>query len=224
MTTVDENVYSQLGLTNQQTQNTGGKKELGQEDFLALLTTQLANQDPFDPLDNKEFIAQMAQFSSLSSLEDLSTSFESLSTSLTSNQALQASALVGREVLIPADRGLLGETGSIEGQVELQSATRDIWVEVKDQSGQVVRRMNVGSYSEGTLPIQWDGYNENGDRMPPGVYQINVYGRTGDTNEQLSTQIRANVDSVSFSNNSSQILLNLGELGQVYLQDVREIG
>ena len=59
------------------------QKELGQSDFLRLLTVQLANQDPLSPLDNSQFIAQMAQFSSVESLGNLQTSFERLSDTLT---------------------------------------------------------------------------------------------------------------------------------------------
>ena len=69
------------------------KSELDQTDFFALLTTQLAQQDPFKPMDNTEFVSQMAEFSSLESLQAMQDSFSALATSMSSNQALQASAL-----------------------------------------------------------------------------------------------------------------------------------
>ncbi len=227
MTTIDNNVnpmFDNLGLSRQETLDTGRKDELGQADFLALLSTQLANQDPFDPLDNKEFIAQMAQFSSLSSLEGLNTGFNSLASSLTSNQALQASALVGRSVMVPTSVGMLESSGGIDGRLSLQQSTQNIWAEVKDEAGQVIRRFDIGSYSSGDLDFSWDGMNQTGERMPAGMYSINVYGQVGERTEQLGTLMKAKVSSVNLGSGNGQILLNLAGLGQVYLTDVEEIG
>src|SRR5687768_6194672 len=76
------------------------KGDLGQEDFLQLMLTQLKNQDPFKPMESGEFLGQIAQFGTVQGLAGLQTSFDSLSASLVSNQALQASALVGRSALV----------------------------------------------------------------------------------------------------------------------------
>ncbi|NVJ51851.1 MAG: flagellar hook assembly protein FlgD [Gammaproteobacteria bacterium] len=227
MTTVSNEtsaLFNDLGLNRQETLENGKKETLGQSDFLALLTTQLANQDPFDPLDNKEFIAQMAQFSSLSGMEELNKNFNTLATSLTGSQALQASALVGRSVMVPTSMGYLPEGGEIEGRLSLQQATQNIWAEVKDQSGQVVRRFEIGSYSSGDLDFAWDGLSDSGEAMPEGPYSINVYGQVGGTTEQLGTVIKAQVNSVNLAGSNGQVVLNLTGLGSVNLGDIDEIG
>ncbi|MCO7226159.1 flagellar hook assembly protein FlgD [Pleionea sp. CnH1-48] len=218
------NPYNDLGLNRESELQTGNKDQLGQADFLALLTTQLANQDPFQPVDNQQFIAQMAEFSSLSSMQELNKSFESFASSMTSNHALQASSLVGREVIIPTSQGYLSEEGGISGRVSLTQSAQDMWVEVKDAQGLVVKRFELGSYSAGDLDFDWDGLNEHGERAAEGVYNISVFGRVGNQTEQLGTSMRAQVGSVNIGGADQRILLNLNGLGQVYLDDVQEIG
>lgn len=227
MTTINNdanNIFRDLGLNQEENLETGRKEQLGQSDFLSLLTTQLANQDPFDPMDNKEFISQMAEFSSLSGMDELNQNFNALASSLNSNQALQASALVGRSVMVPTSVGHLGEEGGIEGRVSLQQSTQNIWAEVKDASGQVVRRFEMGSFSQGDLEFEWDGLSDSGERMPEGVYSVNLYGQVGGTTEQLGTVIKAQVNSVNLGGSEGQIVLNLTGLGQVNLADIEEIG
>ncbi|WP_144395152.1 flagellar hook assembly protein FlgD [Pleionea sediminis] len=218
------NLYNDLGLTKPEELESGRKETLDQSDFMALLSTQLANQDPFEPMDNKEFISQMAQFSSLSGMEELNQSFGTLASSLSSNQALQASSLVGRSVMVPTSIGYLGQEGSVEGRVTLNQPTQNVWVEVKDQSGQVVRRFEMGSFGQGDLPVEWDGMSDTGERMPEGAYSINVYGQVGGTTEQLGTVMKAQVNSVNLGGGTGGVVLNLTGLGQVKLSDIDEIG
>jgi flagellar basal-body rod modification protein FlgD len=216
--------YSNIGLQNHADQQRVIKKELGQADFLALLTTQLANQDPLSPTDSKEFISQMSQFASLDSLQTMVNQFSELSNSLTSNQALQASALVGRNVLIEGSQSYLFDESVIAGQLNLDSTTTNIRFEIKDQAGQVVRSIAVGTQEAGDLDFIWDGNNNAGERMPPGIYTVAAYGQTGGANEQLRTSIVARVESVNLGGAEGGILLNLAGLGQIDFKDVKEIG
>ncbi|MEF1297995.1 flagellar hook capping FlgD N-terminal domain-containing protein, partial [Vibrio parahaemolyticus] len=81
---------------NKKAEGSTGKQDLKQEDFLSLLTKQLSQQDPFKPVSNDQMIAQMASFATVDGIGKMNTQFESLNSSMTSNQALQASSLVGR--------------------------------------------------------------------------------------------------------------------------------
>ncbi len=107
--TAQDDLFSSLGLASGDTQSRGTNdaNELGLNTFLKLMVTQLNNQDPFKPMENGDFLSQIAQFGSVTGLEQLNKSFESLSTNITSGQALQAGSLVGREVLAPVDSGYL---------------------------------------------------------------------------------------------------------------------
>ena len=219
-----DNIYNDIGLQAQSTPNNDIKKELGQADFLALLTAQLANQDPLSPLDNTEFISQMSQFASVDSLQTLVTQFDQLSTSLTSNQALQASALVGRNVLIPTGFAYLADEQGVSGQVNLTHTTRDIWFEIKDEAGAVVRRVEVGNRDAGDVNFVWDGRSDGGDLMPLGRYQISAYGQVGSKTEQLQTSMRARVQSVNLGGANGGVILNLYGLGEINFNEVKEIG
>jgi len=117
--------FEQIGLRTVQEMQKRDENaaRLGQEEFLELMIAQLQNQDPFEPMENGNFLAQMAQFGTVSGIQELQQSFESLSSSLVSNQALQAAALVGRQVLAPAGVAILEEGGGLQGAVELPAAS-----------------------------------------------------------------------------------------------------
>jgi len=221
---IDTNDYSSIGLQPHTQPGNEIRKELGQADFLALLTTQLANQDPLSPVDNKEFIAQMSQFASLDSLQTLVDQFGQLSNSLTSNQALQASALVGRNVLVSGSEAYLGEGGVVAGQLNLENTTTNIRFEIQDASGQAVRSIEVGAQEAGDIDFIWDGNDNNGAPMPPGMYTIAAYGQVGGSTEQLPTSVIARVESVNLGGADGRILINLTGLGQVEFNEIKEIG
>lgn len=224
MTDINTNDYANIGLRTPQETQPERRTELGQADFLALLTTQLANQDPLSPVDNKEFISQMSQFASLDSLQTLVNEFGSLSSSLTSNQALQASALVGRNVLVAGSQGYLADAHGIGGQLNLEKNTDNIYFEIKNSSGELVRRIQVGSQSAGDIDFVWDGNNDAGEQMQQGVYSIAAFGIVNGKNEQLNTSIVSRVESVSLGNSDGKILINLAGLNQIELSEIKQVG
>ncbi len=219
-----ENNFADIGLNAPKASDSGAKKELGQADFLRLLTVQLANQDPLSPTDSKEFISQMSQFSSVDSLQTLVTQFDDLSTSLTSNQALQASSLVGRNVLVPSAVGHMSDTSGMSGQINLPSYATNVRFEIRDSSGELVRRIDVGDRESGDIDFYWDGNNEQGEFMGSGQYEVAAFGNVAGTTEQLPTSIRAQVQSVNLAGSAGGIFLNLTGLGQVNFNDVKEVG
>src|SRR5262245_23961488 len=145
-TPIDNSALSGLGLSVPQTQD---KKEMGQEDFLHLMVTQLKNQDPFKPLDSGEFLGQLAQFGTVQGLSGLQTSFDGLASSLVSNQALQAASLVGRTALVESDHGAIAAGGSLDGAVDVPAATGGVALEIRTAGGQVVRHLQLGPQAAG---------------------------------------------------------------------------
>ena len=222
--TAQDDLFASLGLSRAQ-QSTGTQNdasELGMETFLKLMVTQLNNQDPFKPMENGEFLGQIAQFGSVSGLDKLNRSFDGLSASLTSGQALQAGGLVGHDVLAPIDTGYLGNGGAIRGQVELGSASPDVVVRVTDQVGQLVREMPLGPADSGTLPFSWDGMKDDGTYAAPGRYRINVQAVDNGTPVDLQTQLFSRVESVSLGG-SDGLTLNLEGLGPIAFNNVKQI-
>ncbi len=111
---------------------TRGAKDLGQQDFLQLLTTQLQNQDPFAPMENGEFLAQMAQFSQLSGIEDINTTLQSLGEGMGQFRVATASSMLGQHVLVPGTLARPDDTGKISGVVDLPAAAEKVEVRYED--------------------------------------------------------------------------------------------
>lgn len=226
MATLDNNLTSaikDLGLGSQQPQSKKTRDQLGQTEFLDLMITQLKNQDPFSPMENGDFIAQMAQFSSVTGLAELQQSFDKLATSLQSNQALQASSLVGRTVLVPSAVGTLNTGGSISGAVELPASSGTVGINVQDSSGQVVRRLELGSQAAGDVYFNWDGMTDAGVSAPAGRYFVSADAGMGGDTVALETLMSASVDSVTLGNSGQGLTLNLTDGNVVDFSSVREI-
>ena len=127
------------GISRTTTQTTGSttapKKELDQASFLKLLTMQLSYQDPFKPVDNAQMLSQMTSMSTSEGINSLSTQMGNLNTLMTSSQALQASALVGQNVLLPSNIGYLEKEGSISGVVAVgvENKYSNVKITVEDE-------------------------------------------------------------------------------------------
>ena len=219
-----EDLFANLGLSAPQTQAiaTNKAEELGLNTFLKLMVTQLNNQDPFKPMENGEFLGQIAQFGSVTGLEKLNQNFESLAASITSGQALQAGSLVGREVLAPVETGYLAPGGSVRGQVSLDQSSPAVTVRVTDQVGQLVREMPMGSAAAGNLDFSWDGMDDAGNFAEPGHYNIRVEAMQNDRPVDLQTKIFSRVESVNLSGRNG-LTLNLEGLGSIDFNNVQQI-
>lgn len=198
------------------------KQQLEQEDFFKLLTQQLNMQDPSNPADNDQMIAQMTNFSMAEGISDLSTQFTKFSEKMTSNQALQASTLVGRDVMVPSSTTHLEEGGSASGMIASQQSAQNVRISVKDETGQVVRTINMGDMGAGTQDFQWDGLDAAGNPLPEGNYTFSANASIGNSSEELPLQMNAKVQSVSMGGERG-IVLNLKGLGGINFADVTEI-
>ncbi|WP_150137482.1 flagellar hook assembly protein FlgD [Candidatus Enterovibrio escicola] len=208
----------------------GGEKVTGpsvlkQEDFLSLLTQQLAHQDPFKPVNNEQMIAQMASFSTVDGIGKMNEQFASLNTAMTSSQALQASSLVGQDVLVLGNYGFKSALGSIVSMVKLPQALNDIVVRIHNEQGQLLRSFSTGARSQGDHRIEWDGMDDSGKILPAGKYKINVGGMIGGRLQDLELSTYANVNSVLLGNGDGKVLLNIaGHVSPVELTEVLEVG
>jgi flagellar basal-body rod modification protein FlgD len=198
-------------------------KALGQEQFLELMVTQLRNQDPLKPLQNGEFLGQLAQFGTVNGIQELQTSFAQLSSALQSSQALMASSLVGRAVLAPAGGAIHTPGIDFGGVVELKNGAEDVAVGIYDASGQLVRRLALGPQAAGLARFSWDGRGDNGAAAPAGRYEVRAVARVGGENVSAATLLSARVDSVTLGG-AQGLTLNLAGIGAVPLSEVRQIG
>jgi len=206
----------------QQDKQAKGGSELGKDAFMELMLAQMKNQDPLKPQENGDFVAQLAQFSSLEEMQNLSGTVDDVAGQFRSSQALQASAMVGKSVLAPSNIGILGNSGQLSGTVEVPATTGGLRVSIENQAGERVRQIDMGAQQAGVTSFTWDGQDGNGNNLPPGPYKIVAEGSYPSGTEQLGTMMSANVDSVSLGQGGS-ITLNLAGMGSLPLSEVKQI-
>jgi len=219
---VDPTVLENIGLTRQKKQ-TGPSSELGQDAFLKLVIAQLQNQDPMKPMENGEFLTQLAQFKSVTGIDDLKKSVDAMAGSFRSNQALQASSLVGRWVMVSSDKGHLWPDAGMAGAVEVPSSATQVLVSIKDSSGQVIKQIDLGRQEKGTVDFHWDGLDHNGQAYAPGDYAIEATAVIGGEYEEIATNTVVPVDSVIMGKAGTDLTVNAVGFGKIKLSDVKQI-
>lgn len=199
------------------------QQQLNQEDFFSLLSQQLAYQDPFSPVDNSEMIAQMASFTTAEGIATLGTEFAGIKDVLNSSQALEASSLVGKKVLIPSNEGYLPEGGTVSGSITTTTGAYSTMVSVSDASGNVIRTIDLGDIGAGNQRFEWDGLTSQGQPAPEGKYTFSAYGTINGSGEEIATATYAHVQSVSLGGGTAGVNLNLQGLGGIELTDAIEV-
>ncbi len=201
---------------------TTGDSALGKDSFLQLLVAQMENQNPLDPQDNTQFVAQLAQFSSLESMNNLNSTVESFMGSYQSSQALQASSLVGRSVIVQSGQALVDTSKSFNGNVVMPANGSNLNIKVYNDSGSVVKTLSLGEWSAGTVDFIWDGVNDKGDPVESGNYTFVAEALIGGEATALPTFLPATVNSVTLG--GGEMHLNLAGMGRVPLSSVQTIG
>ncbi|MCC5824989.1 flagellar hook assembly protein FlgD [Alkalimonas sp.] len=196
---------------------------LTQADFFALLTQQLAFQDPTKPVENDQMIAQMTNFTMADGISSLNTNFKSFAESMSSNQALQASSLVGRSVLVPSSEMVFTGQDLSRGIIDFEQRATNVRVRIEKPNGELVQTITIPEVAAGKFDFVWDGTNSKDQDMPPGVYKIKVDANMGGENQSVPVMVYAPVSSVSLGQSGKGITLNLVGLGAFKLADVREI-
>jgi flagellar basal-body rod modification protein FlgD len=184
----------------------------------------MQNQNPLDPQDNSQFVAQLAQFSSLETMQNLSASVDSIGSMYQSSQALQASSLVGRSVTVDTGTTYVDTTKGMTGSVVLPSSSPVTTVSVTDSAGSVVRTIDLGTQSAGTTSFTWDGTDDGGAALAAGTYKFVANGSLDGANTALTTYLPATVNSVTMGTSGSDLTLNLAGGSKVALSKVQQIG
>lgn len=139
-------------------------QSLTENNFFQLLTTQLENQDPLNPMSSDQFAAELAQFSTANGVQNLDTSFS----------AQQAVGLVGHNVAVSGNGLILGASGNASGAFNLASAAGSVTVTIADSTGKTVASLNLGALGQGIQTFSWNGKGSDGSTEPPGAYHISV--------------------------------------------------
>lgn len=209
--------------------NSGGQQgvasnsEQMRDNFMTLLVTQLKNQDPLNPMENNEMTSQLAQINTVSGIESLNDTMQSINGQMDAAKAMQAAGLIGKAVLVPGDRMLVGEAGETTPfGMELSAPAESVKVNVYNASGMLVKQMDMGSLNSGQHSFMWDGTMTDGSAAPAGSYTYAVEAKNGDNNVNLTQLNYAQVVAVSKHDDGPRLDLG-GILAPVRLEDVRQI-
>lgn len=215
-------VFSALNATSAATASaaTASAATASQDRFMKLLVTQLKNQDPLNPMDNAQMTSQMAQISTVSGIDKLNATLQALSASMTPNQVVQAAGMIGHGVLVPGS-GVDLTGGAAFGGFTLPQSADVTKVSVYDQSGALVRNIDLGAQPAGTTKWQWDGMDNAGVAMPNGAYTFKVDASQASNAVAASTLQYGMVNSVDQT--AQGVTLSVGKMQNILLSQVQQI-
>jgi flagellar basal-body rod modification protein FlgD len=186
-----------------------GSQELGKEEFLQLLVTQLQNQDPLEPMSNTEFVAQLAQFSGVEQLVAVNEGLDMLGMQQMSMSNAQASSFIGSEVQFRSDQIQVNDGDTeVHAAFQLSGDATSVTVNIRNASGEVVRAMELGGRSEGETELEWDLLDDNGLAVGPGSYRIDVIAKDEEgASIQWEAKVRGVVDGVTYDAGYPELLI-----------------
>lgn len=188
--------------------------------FLTLLTAQLRNQDPMNPLDNAQVTSQLAQISTVDGIERLNSMLGQIMEGQQSAETMQAASLVGRGVMIPGKGLSLGEAGALGG-FSLDKPADAVTLHIVDGNGLEVATVDLGAFDAGVHNFQWDGTAIDGSRAANGKYTVSIEAYAGD--ETLSAEMLQLGAVTSVVRGPKSTDLQIGDLGIFKMSEVRQI-
>ena len=191
-----------------------------QSQFMTMLVTQLQNQDPLSPMDSSAMTSQLAQISTVSGLEKVNSTLETLLTSYDSTQSMQAAALLGSNVLVPGSGLTLSESQAVGG-FEVASAADSVVLTIKDSNGNVVNTVDFGAAKAGSHLFAWDGTDASGARVADGTYTVTVTATQGGSSVTSTALQLGQVSAVVRTSDGYQLDVGTGTL--VDYDDVRQV-
>jgi len=215
-------ILEKIGIkSNEDSAVTKKKESLGQSDFLKLMTTQLQNQDPFSPMENGDFIAQMAQFSTVTGIAEMGESLKSLSNQLGEFRIATATNLLGHSVLVPGNKVRPNSNGEIHGVLDLPRASSATNIVFSNTAGEVVHSIDLGAQASGLVGFSWSDIPEGllGKETPLKVeaFMNGENGRSG-----VTPSVFAEVLAASTGDSKTGVVLEVKDYGNINASDVRK--
>lgn len=214
-----DSILKKIGVNNEGDTKKASKDTLGQSDFLKLMTTQLQNQDPFAPMENAEFIAQMAQFSTVTGITDMNTTLASMADQLGEFRIATAANLLGSSVMIPGNYARPDEAGEIHGMLDLPSASGITNLTFSNAAGDVLHQMQLGAQPAGLVGFSWtdlpDSVMASGEAV-----RIEAFADMGKGMESLTPSVFAEILAASTGDAATGVMLDVRDYGEVRAADV----
>jgi flagellar basal-body rod modification protein FlgD len=211
--------------SNGKSMTAAAQNTLDKDDFMKLLITKMSHQDPLSPTDDETFIAELAQFSSLEQLQNLN---GSLSTALQwdflQNQTINntmATSLIGRQVKAETTGYYLSDSNKPKISFTTDQYAQNVTITIKASDGTVVRTLSKSDVAPGQASIDWDGKDENGNRLAKGFYTVTLSASNANGESFTpSTYIEGKVKGIVYRDGQAYLQVNDEEIS---LSDVREI-
>ena len=218
-----QRILDQIGVKSSGTKEAEkNKSNLGQEDFLKLMTTQLQNQDPFAPMENGDFIAQMAQFSTVTGITEINTNLTGLGDKLEPNRIATAASFLGTSVLIPGQNVTPDENGEIHGVIDLPASSSNVGLTISNTSGEVIKTIELGSQTKGLVGFSWADIPEDIVKSNQRL-SLQAFAGNGNATDGLSTAVYNKVKAASTPNGSEDVLLELEDFGEISASQVLKL-
>ena len=213
------NILEKIGAKTPEADATKRKSSLGQEDFLRLMTTQLQNQDPFAPMENGEFIAQMAQFSTVTGITEMGQSLNGISDKLNEFRIATASDLLGNSVLVPGNIARPNKNNEIHGIIDLPSASSETSVSFFDDSGEHLHSIDLGAQPGGLVGFEWLDIPEDikAKNMP---LRVEAFINTGKGSQGLTPSVFSEVMAATVGKNNQGVTIDVKDYGEMAAADV----
>jgi len=197
------------------------KTSLGQSDFLKLMTTQMSNQDPFQPQSNTEMIGQMAQFSTVTGIQQLNATVSNMETEIAQNRIATSASFVGKSVLVPGSTALTDSSGGISGAVDLPSAAASLTLQITRSTGELVKSIDLGSNPSGLVGFSWDGKDANGNSIGDTSYNVKALMSNGGVQSVTSTDVYGPITEALVPSGTDVQTFKVGGAGTVNMSDIK---
>lgn len=208
-----------------------GSVEASTDKFMTLLVTQLKNQDPLNPMDNAQLTSQLAQLQTVTGINKLNTTLDSLKSSYQSSESLQATNMINRGVLVEGNYANLTSGKAIFGASLASAADKVLLVVTDPRTGKDVDTIDLGSQQPGVIPVAWDGIPDpskvDADGKPiqlkDGKYLIRVVATRGDETLKDAKSLSFDVVSSVTTSATDGVKLNLPTKGVVTMADIKQV-
>lgn len=192
------------------------------DQFLTLLTTQMKNQDPMNPMDNAQMTSQLAQINTVKGIGQLNTSIQSLLSAYNQSMSVEAASLIGKNVLTDGSKMALTSSGAVGG-INLSGAADTVTVTIKNAAGTVVAQEALGAQDAGVTTFSWDGKDANGNALAAGTYSFSVSASLAGKSVTASALQAGTVGALKQGSNGSFKLEVSGLSDDINYSDIKQV-
>ncbi|MCB1473055.1 MAG: flagellar hook assembly protein FlgD [Rhodobiaceae bacterium] len=190
--------------------------------FLQILTTQLKNQNPLEPLDTNEFTAQLVQFSQVEQQIKQNDNLEAIAKLAAASAATNAVSFIGKRVTAATTQATMAN-GTATWHYDAAETAQAAAFTIRDSAGSVVWTGDR-EVAQGSSTFVWDGRDTNGNKLPDGDYTLSVEARAADLSAiQVDISTETTIDGVDFSGDEPLLMaggtvISLSDVRHIYAQ------